>query len=242
MNLMNRAKPNKLHGPALGILALALAVMAVALVFLFLRQEMQVKVDGAVYQYHMGQRLDYPADTHLMLGRYNVIIQEENERSDGDESPIYLSDRKELILPGDMSWTDPVSGIEWQIPALSTLSVDGSGAVWCTVEKKKVLLGGGFLSDTKGTYVFLDEMHLRVNGSVYTLSPLSFYSAAYDTVEIYDYDSAELTEIAKLAENAVATGGQGYQVDLTAAIYTDSAGVQRLLAAAPAALTSIRKK
>lgn len=224
--------------PALAVLMLA----AVLLVWSFMSREIRVDLDAPTYQYYLNQRVDHGENAVVMSGEYHVVFEEEGERSDGDVTPIYYQEQMRMVLPEAVSWSDPVGGLEWRIPALSVLYTDENGLLWCESSGKQILLEGGILSDCKGTYVFLDAVTLTLNGTQMELTPFSFYSTAAGVIRVYDYESEALTQIDQLFYNTTVVADRGYHVDLTAGIYTLPSGTTRLMVATPSVLTEITKR
>ena len=217
-------------------LLLVMAVSAVLLIISFIKSETQTKVEAPVYQFYLAQRTDFSAGTKLVQGKHGLTFSGDEGENASDVTPIYYRDTKELILPTSMVWLEPSTGIEWAIPALSHLEMDEKQTVHFH-GKKDLIMNGGFLSNGLGTYLFLDEVRLEINGEKLLLPPFSFCSTADGQVRIYQYDQKELWKADKQETNIIITStGRYYQADLTRAIYTDAAGSSRLLAVSPKVL------
>ena len=221
------------------IIFLIIAAVAIILVLSFIKKESSFRVNEPVYQFYSFERVDYDDGVELSVGRRGTLIDDRNAKSESDASPLYYSDRAAFIIPTDMCWLEPTTGIERSIPALSQVYLDEAGNIWCSSGKKASQLSGGFLYGVSDTFLFLDGMNMTVDGKSYKLSPLSFYSSAYDGVRIYDYKTDEITTLDKISVGASALAVTGYIVDLVSCIYTDSDGVNKLLAARPSVLPGI---
>ncbi len=236
---LNRPRKGRLQRWVVPALVLLMAA-AMLLIGSFVTRETQVTVGAPVYQYFMDQREDYGADTKIILTKHNVVLSENGEKKDGGSGPIYYRDTAALLLPERMGWSDPATGSEWQVPALSRLEADGTGAVWCDDGGRRFQMTGGFLSDAAGTFVFLDGASLSLDGQTVELAPLSFCTLRNREIYVYRYDSRELVHESGLADN-VRVRGARYEADLTAGIYTAASGSKRLLAADPQALPELKK-
>lgn len=222
--------------PALGLLM----AVAVFLVLNFINTETQMELKEPVYQYFIDQRVDYEAGTKLLPGEYHVLFERDGERSAGTDTPIYSAEDKALILPKDMSWTDPATGVEWRVPMFSRIEADDNGTIWCQLKNKKVNMNGGILNNGTGSYLFLDTVTLMINDREYTLPPLSFCSTADGDPRIYAYGDEELLKVGERKTNiVVASVGRSYRVDLTRGIYTSAEGSNWLLSASPKALKAL---
>lgn len=220
---------------------IALAALAFLLIMNAIGRGTTVRVREPVYQYFGDSVQEYDAKTKIRLGDMYVQFESGDESSAGDATPIYYKDREAFILPCDMAWTDPSTGIEWCLPALSTLTRDGD-SVWCKVGRHQYMVSGGFLTDEKGTFVTLERSSATVNGETFTLAPLSFYSSANGMIRVYNHADQSLYTAESLTGSAVLQADSGFEVDLAAGIYTSRDGEQRLLAASPSALRSISEK
>ena len=223
---------------ALPLLALLVAFAAVMALFL-MNRESKVVLTESIYQYALGQKTNYSAGVALMPGKYNLIIREEDQQTDGDPTPLYTSESKAMYLPSDFSWVEPDSGYEWRIPSLSRLEVAGDDYVRCVVNDREIWLGGGVLSDCAGTFVFLEKVKLFVNDRTYELPPFSFYSNRGGRIRIYNYDGDELYSTEYYSGDIMARASRGYRIDLIAGIYTAASGRYRLLTASSDLLPSI---
>ena len=221
------------------ILALLLAA-AIFLIFNFTTGETQIKLEEPVYQFFTDQKAEYDTGTKLVPEKGDQLLFEEGtQQNSGDVTPIYYTDSAAILLPVDMSWMDPGTNREWCVPALSRLELDESGIVWYRGKEGDRRMESGFLSNGRGTYVFLDTVDLICNGAVFQVGPFSFYSASSGLIRIYQYETDTLTTEDVLLENVTIRSHKGYQADLSVGIYTAADGSQRLLAAAPGALKEI---
>lgn len=221
---------------------LLLMAAAVFLVMRFATKGTHIKFDVPVYQYFLDQRADYSARTKVISGESGVIFEEDGQQNESDSTPIYTVEEKAFFLPADMSWMDLETGMEWRVPAFGKVRLDEDGKIWYTDKDTQVQLAGGFLSDGRGTFVFLDNVTLMFNNLAYSAGPLSFYSTAKGMYRIYRYEEDELISSYERTGNTAIQTERGYQADLTAGIYTAVNGTQRLLVASPAVLRSIGER
>lgn len=236
---MQNSRLQLLVFPALAILLMA----AMFLVIQFVTGETQMKLEEPVYQYFTDQKVQYDAGTKLVPENGNKILFEESgQQNSGDVTPIYYENSQSILLPIDMSWMDPLTNREWRIPAFSRLEMDEDRVVWYRGEDEDIRMESGFLSNGKGTYVFLDDVTILFNGISYEAAPLSFYSAAGGMYRIYQYQSQELTTEEKLTQYVTIWSTKGYQTDLSVGIYTAADGSQRLLVASPSVLAEIEER
>ncbi len=244
---MRRARPSKTRRrmlpekyykwllPALGVAAVAAAF----LIFLFAKGELKTELPADCYQLTLGDREEFSRGDTVLETDTGLVVERDGLQQGLDVTPFYHKEGRTITLSQDMIWCDGASHKERSVPALSSVTVDEAGAVWCQVSGKEILLTGGFLTDGQGTYVFLDETTVTVNGVAKTLPALSFYSVVGGLGRLWHYGDAEVTWVEKLQMNVQAESVLGYGVDLTAAIYTGKDGVKRMLAASPAAVPKL---
>lgn len=219
---------------------LVLIVCVVGLSFWVVNKVSEIELEDAHYQYFVDSKREYAEGTKVKLGQYNISFHGEPGDDSGDETPVYASNMKKIILADDMYWLDLASGVEYQIPALSTVFIDDTGTAICSDGKKGARLQGGFLGNGKGLYIFLDPVTVGFGAEEKELSQLSFFSSSInDGVRVYDYENEGFTTNENLENIGYAKSDLGYQIDMIAGIYTDQQGVQRLLAASPRMLPSI---
>ena len=225
------------------LLFVVLLAMGFAAVMLLLRRGSQVVVEEAVYQFGMTEKYEFGSGTKLLAGKNDMEIEDaEGERITGDATPIYYQNSTSMILPKDMSWLDFTTGTEWRIPAFSVLTMDENGVIRCETGKDTVVLVGGFLNDGAGTYTFLDNAVLMLNGESVSVRPFSFCSASSEQVRVYDYGASGIITEARGGRNLTLTSKQGYTVDMTTGIYYGADDTFRLLVAAPSALRNINER
>lgn len=236
-------KQSRLQWLILPLLAVLLAA-AVFLVWNYVTGETSEPLAQPAYQYFLDQRVEYEEDTAILVGEDGVIFQNGEERNESDPSPIYFQERDALLLTEDMSWLDPATGVEWRLSALGSLELDGDGNIWYqdVNGEDPIHLDGGFLNSGRGTYVFLEDTTLRFNGLAYRLAPFSFYSVARGMYRVYQYGEDVMTAEAERERNTTATVERGYEMDLTAGIYTAVNGRSQLLVASPYVLKSIAER
>lgn len=221
---------------------LLLMAAAVFLVTRFINGETQRKLDVPVYQYFLEERAEYSAQAKLLSGASGIVFDEDGEQNESDPTPIYAVEEKAFYLPADMSWMDPETGLEWRLPAFGLIERDGDGRIWYSDEDTRVQMRSGFLSDGRGTFVFLDDATLIFNDLAYGVGPFSFYSTAKGIYRIYRYEEDTLISADQRTGNTEMWTEQGYRVDLTAGIYTSANGTQRLLVASPSVLRGIEER
>lgn len=245
MSLAKRSNPRvldrRLQRWALPLLAV-LAALAVVLVLRFMNKETKIVVGEDVYQFSREKRYDYQAGITLLQGKYDIVIDTEEEEVNGDATPLYSNAAPALYLARDVSWCDPTTGLEWFIPAFTRLEQDAVGRFRCEFRKENVQFDGGIINDCRGTYLFLDYTELQIGGRIVDLTPLSFCSVLRNTARIYDYESGQLSVMETGSENLIARVPRGYRVDLTRGIFTDAEGNSRLMVASPKVLQSIEDR
>lgn len=241
MATRNEGGRNRLQLIVFPVLLLLMAA-AVFLVMRFAAGETQTKLETPVFQYFLDQRAEYSAQTRVISGDSGVIFEEDGRQNESDPTPIYLAEERAFFLAGDMSWMDPETGLEWRLPAFGKVERDENGKIWYSDKDTRVQMSSGFLSDGRGTYVFLDDVTLIFGGLAYEADPFSFYSSARGMYRIYRYGKDEIITDDERTGSTLLQTERGYSADLTAGIYTAVNGTQRLLVASPAVLRNIGER
>ncbi len=239
--MARRSKRRGELGKAQLLVLPALALLMAAAVFLmknYMTEESEFELEDPVYQYFLDSKMTYRAGTKLVIDEEQPVFVNGEERDNSDTTPAYFENKKMLILPVDMSWQDPVTLLEWRLPAFGRLEMDENGLIWYSEGEKRCRLNGGVLSNGSGTYVFLEDVSLLFDGAVYDLKPISFYSSASNLYRIYPY-GGELKMMTQRKQAVKISARNGYQVNLTAGIFTSVDGNQTLLVASPAVLRDI---
>lgn len=244
---MSWVRTSKRKGMGSGVLMTAILVLLMALAILmamlFLRKESGVTLEKPAYQFFMTETTSLPKGTRLERGEDGIRISDNGDKLPGEVTPIYYEESEEFVLPVDFSWVNAANGQEWYVPAFSTIERDEAGMSYCQVGKKSVRLENGFLTDDTATVVFLAETRLSVNGDIFTLSPLSFYSGADNQIRIYDHASNTMTNYDPTqVQGASVAFFSGCRLDLGTLVFVDQNENPRLLVATPKVLRNIMEK
>lgn len=239
--MARRSRRRRDLGKAQFLILPALAFLMAAAVFLmkyYIAEESEFELEDPVYQYFLDNKMTYPAGTKLVMEEQQAVFEHGGERDNSDTTPAYFENKKMLVLPIDMSWLDPATLIEWRLPAFGRLEMDENGLVWYSEKENRCRLNGGLLSNGRGTYVFLEDASLLFDGTTYNLKPFSFYSCVNDLYRIYSY-GGEMKVMTQRKEIVRLRSQSGFQVNLTAGIFTSVNGEQMLLVASPVILKDI---
>lgn len=230
----------KLLIPAI-VLVMAVAVFCV---LFFVKKETSITIEEPFYQFFLDERVDYGENTVATMGKYGIVFDDNGNKAEATSLPMYSVIEKKLILPVDYCWYEPSSGIEWKIPAFSSISMDSDDIVYCEGEFGTKILGGGFLRAPGGNYIFLSSLTVYVNGRPFKTEPLSFCTMEQGFLRIYDYESETLFLPPDGVETvkAVCDGFDVYEVNLIAGIFYGPSGDSCLLMASPQFGVDIAKK
>ena len=143
-----------------------------------------------VYQYLYDRKYEYK--TIVSKNRKDVIIDFKpvDIKINLDSSPIYISNRDEVILPQDMSVVMPtLSCAEYLSRGYSYITFK-DGIYTLTTDKYQKKLNHYFLYDGDDLYFFIEKVTLKVNNEVIELSPYSYVIAKYNKyLSYYDKNS-----------------------------------------------------
>lgn len=143
-----------------------------------------------VYQYLYDRKYEYK--TIVSKNRKDVIIDFKpvDIKINLDSSPIYISNRDEVILPQDMSVVMPtLSCAEYLSRGYSYITFK-DGIYTLTTDKYQKKLNHYFLYDGDDLYFFIEKVTLKVNNEIIELSPYSYVIAKYNKyLSYYDKNS-----------------------------------------------------
>ena len=118
-----RRKTDSITQKYLPLLLIVMVGLAILIVFTFAKRENRIVTDRPMYQYFLDKYTEYDAGTEMRLGKSGVVLEKDKELGESDASPLYSREGSYLVLPRDMAWTDPSTGVEWYIPAFSTIRI-----------------------------------------------------------------------------------------------------------------------
>ena len=134
----------------------------------------------------------YEYKTIVSKNRKDVIIDFKpvDIKINLDSSPIYISNRDEVILPQDMSVVMPtLSCAEYLSRGYSYITFK-DGIYTLTTDKYQKKLNHYFLYDGDDLYFFIEKVTLKVNNEIIELSPYSYVIAKYNKyLSYYDKNS-----------------------------------------------------
>lgn len=173
-----------------------------------------------LYQYFGDLRFDYTGKLSIKKNGEVTKIKYEGIDLETDSTPIYYKNiDNEIILPTNMAIVFPrLVNKNYKLPYFSRLYIDYSendSSAYLKINNEKKYLENCFLYDGNNLYVFLYETVVTIDGTDYTLSPLSFINVNYkNDVSFYNKASDEYSVIDKHSDDVIANI-DGYKVNLS---------------------------
>ena len=174
-------------------------------------------------RHSMGSKIYYNAD--LVLKREDGVTYLDTDctlKSDG--SPLVYEGQHKYLLPVSMAYLNPNS-------EGGPKRVNYFSKTLCNMDKKKVTVSyndkdteikDGFMYDGNGTFIFVEEVEIKVGKMKYSLSPMSYVRVFYkDSIEIYNLKENEYTYIElEKGNEVIAEAKTGYSINLGTNVMT----------------------
>ena len=201
-----------------GAVLLFLILMVVTAWYASTQKKLQPGVD--TFRYIMGIKVEYSPDMKLVYTDDGTLIEDKDSvYSDG--TPIVNPEEAQLILPVSMGLMRPfhedslkrVNFFSTLKKVGNTVEINQNGYV-TTVEE-------GFLYDGQGTYIFLEDMTLKIGTSTYYANAMSYVRVIYkDTIEIYDLTAEDYQYIDISGADTTALSKDGYLINRGTGVIT----------------------
>ncbi len=193
-----------------------ISVIVVVYIFINKLSSLSSVKEHEFYQYVMGNKVEYKGIVK-MATKNDITELTTNEGTISlDSIPIYYNDeRNKVILPSDMAIAFPMeNGALYKVNSLSIIYID-HGEVFVQKGNLNKQLEDAFLYDGNDLYFFIENTKVTINGTEYSLPPLSYVNATYKGyVEIYNYDTDEYTYIEKVTSDIIAKTSK-YSINLS---------------------------
>ena len=193
-----------------------ISVIVVVYIFINKLSSLSSVKEHEFYQYVMGNKVEYKGIAK-MATKNDITELTTNEGTISlDSIPIYYNDeRNKVILPLDMAIAFPMeNGALYKVNSLSIIYID-HGEVFVQKGNLNRQLEDAFLYDGNDLYFFIENTKVTINGTEYSLPPLSYVNATYKGyVEIYNYDTDEYTYIEKVTSDIIAKTSK-YSINLS---------------------------
>ena len=138
-------------------------------------------------RYSMGSTFQY--DNLVLTREEGKTYIDVDEKIESDGTPIIYEGQSKYLIPVSMAYLDPNAeqGVK-RVNYFSTLSYDiEQQKISVSYNDKTSAIDAGFLYDGNGTFVFIEEVELKIGTVKYTLSPMSYARLFYkDSIEVYD--------------------------------------------------------
>lgn len=174
-------------------------------------------------RYSMGSTFQYDANLVLTREEGKTYI-DVDEKIESDGTPIIYEGQSKYLLPVSMAYLDPNSeqGAK-RVNYFSTMSYDlEQQKIAVSYNDKTKDMGAGFLYDGNGTFIFIEEVELKIGTIKYTLSPMSYARLFYkDSIEVYDIKEDNYIYLLLEGNNDVtATTKTNYSINLGTNVLT----------------------
>lgn len=193
-----------------------ISVIVVVYIFINKLSSLSSVKEHEFYQYVMGNKVEYKGIVK-MATKNDITELTTNEGTISlDSIPIYYNDeRNKVILPSDMAIAFPMeNGALYKVNSLSIIYID-HGEVFVQKGNLNKQLEDAFLYDGNDLYFFIENTKVTINGTEYSLPPLSYVNATYKGyVEIYNYDTDEYTYIEEVTSDIIAKTSK-YSINLS---------------------------
>lgn len=214
-------------------------ILAAIAAFLFVRGAMRYDFDGPASQFYAGGEFKIPRDAFMRRADGVSTIFYDTIERDAANLPIYYTEKQSLVLPNDMAYYNPRSGVSAKMDYFSELRYDADGAVAAARGGTTRNPNMGFLYDGKDTFVFLEPMTVRFNNYKIELSAMSYAEAVYDgQIMLYDRESGAFTMEAPTGAAVCESVGGDYVISLLSDYFERADGSRLLLFTKPELLTS----
>ena len=207
------------------ILIPIMVVLVLLIVVYFLYREYRYdnyrdKKEAAVYQYFVGNKIEYTAIVTYNLKKVIVDIEGKNAKINYDSTPVYYQNEDTIIFPEEMTIVFPLKGgVSYRINKYT---------IYGMKDEFHQLISGRinekynhfFLYDGKGLYFFTDEIKLKINDEDFiTLSPNSYAQIVGEYSLIYYDKENDKSEVIDIYGKNVVAENDNVKVDLTDAAY-----------------------
>ncbi len=245
--IKNREKIKKQGLPSLAkptmffILLVIVGIIGMIVVIFYVDKETNLEFSEKTQQYYGTDVTYFEKGSVISNQEMATIIRQGDTDYSVDPTPFYALDSKRMYLSKSYSWVCFEDNSYWRIPEFTCMTLNNN-VYHCQLNNYSFDMSSGFLVDNNCNYIFLESGTLNLNGQIFKLSPMSFYSQEYGVVRIYDYDSDRLEVIEDKVKKSTLTFSGGYAVELAKGIMTTSLGNQTILPGSPANLNNIEDR
>ena len=207
------------------ILIPIMVVFVLLIVIFFLYREYRYdnyrdKKEVDVYQYFVGNKVEYTAIITYNLKKVIVGIEGKTSKINYDSTPVYYQNEDMIIFPSEMTIVFPLKGgVSYRLNEYTAYGMKDefhqliSGRI---SEKYNHF----FLYDGMGLYFFTDEVNLKINDEDFIkLSPNSYAQIAGEYSLIYYDKENDKSEVIDIYGKTVTAENDDVKVDLTDAAF-----------------------
>lgn len=157
------------------------------------------KLEESVYQYFLGDRVDYTAIVTYNLKDVIVDIDAKDKNIQYDSTPIYYLDKEKVIFPEEMTLVFPLKSVSQYKLYKYSIYEKSNNLHKITTNTYTGDYSNFFLYDGDGTYFFPNEVTLMINDKEYKkLGAMSYVSIVGGYTMVYydrENDTSEFLEI-----------------------------------------------
>ncbi len=213
-------------------------VAAIAVVFIALLvtdHGSTYELQGEASQYYAGSVAHVPKGMELKMDENGKIVFVDGSETGTETTlPLYMNQKRSVILTTDMIYYAPRSDASARVAALSEVTSLENGVIKVERDGETVRPDLGFLYDGKNFYLFLEPVIVTFSGYTVELPALSYAEVVYGgSVMLFNYETKQFTIEDLVGTVNAATKYGDYTISLLGDSMTNVKGELTLLMTRP---------